>query len=75
MSVNCSFFPVIVFSQFMVNLQLSGSQILGAWSVKLKFSLLIIFLLTKPENRASKSLIWSNGTVEQHNAVQGNSTV
>ena len=75
MSVNCSFFPVIVFSQFMVNLQLSGSQILGAWSVKLKFSLLIIFLLTKPENRASKSLIWSNGTVEQHNAVQGNSTI
>ena len=75
MSVNCSFFPVIVFSQFMVNLQLSGSQILGGWSVKLKFSLLIIFLLTKPENRASKSLIWSNGTVEQHNAVQGNSTI
>ena len=75
MSVNCSFFPIIVFSQFMVNLQLSGSQILGAWSVKLKFSLLIIFLLTKPENRASKSLIWSNSIVEQHNAVQGNSTI
>ena len=42
--------------QFMANLKQSGSRIPDAWSVKLTFSLIVIFYLTKTENRNKKPL-------------------
>ena len=39
------------FFQFMTNLEQSGSRILDAWSVKLTFSLMVTFYITKTENR------------------------
>ena len=42
--------------RFMANLQQSGSRISNAWSVKLTFSLMVTFYLTKRENRTKKSL-------------------
>ena len=42
--------------QFMANLKQSGSRIPDAWSVKLTFSLMVIFYLTKTENRNKKPL-------------------
>ena len=41
---------------FMTNLEQSGSWIPDAWSVKLIFSLIITFYLTKIENRSEQSL-------------------
>ena len=52
MSKNCN---LIVFFQYITNLQPSGSQILDTWSIKLTFSLIITFYLTEPENRTKKS--------------------
>ena len=46
-STNCD---IIVFFQFMCNLQPSGSLIPDAWSIKLTFS------LREPENKTKKSL-------------------
>ena len=46
----------IPFSQFMANLEQSGSWILDAWSVKLTFSLIVTFYITITENRTKKSL-------------------
>ena len=40
----------------MVNLEQSGSRIPDAWSVKLKFTLIVTFYLTKTVNRTKKSL-------------------
>ena len=40
----------------MAKLELSGSWILDAQSVKLTFSLIVTFYLTKTENRIKKSL-------------------
>ena len=45
------------FSQFMGNLELSSSEISDAWSVKLKFSLIVTLYLTKTENRTKKANI------------------
>ena len=42
--------------QFIVNLEQSGSRISDALSVKLKYSLIVTFYLTKSENRTKKSL-------------------
>ena len=39
----------------MTNLEQSGSWIPDAWSVKLNFSLIVIFYLTKTENRSEQS--------------------
>ena len=39
-----------------VTLEQSGSGIPNAWSVKLIFSLIVTFYLTKTENRTKKSL-------------------
>ena len=47
---------IIVFFQFMVNLQPSESQIPETWSIKLTFSLIVTFHLTKPENKTKKFL-------------------
>ena len=47
---------VIAIFQFMANLEQSGSRIPEAQSVKLIFSLNVIFRLTKTENRTKKSL-------------------
>ena len=44
------------FFRFMVNLQQSGSQIPDAQSVKLAFSSIVTFYLTKTEYRTKKSL-------------------
>ena len=38
--------------QFMASSELSRCWILDAWSVKLTFSLVVTFYLTKTENRA-----------------------
>ena len=43
------------FFQFMANLEQSGSRIPDAESVKLRFSSIVIFYLTKTENRTKKS--------------------
>ena len=40
---------------FMANLEQSGSQIPDAESAKLMFSLIVMFYLTKTENRTEKS--------------------
>ena len=40
----------------MVNLEQSGSRVPDAWSVKLTFSLIATFYLTKTGNRTKKSL-------------------
>ena len=40
------------FFWFMANLEQSRSRTLGVWSVKLRFSLVAFFYLTKTENRA-----------------------
>ena len=45
------------FFQFMANLEQSGSWILDPQSVKLMFSLIVTFYLTKIENRTKKYLI------------------
>ena len=45
-----------LFFQFTVNLEQSGSRIPEAEFVKLIFSLIVIFYLTKTENRTKKSL-------------------
>ena len=52
MSANCDVTVVFpIYSQF------GAIRILAeAWSVKLKFSLTVIFYLTKPESRTNKSL-------------------
>ena len=44
------------FFQFTANLEQSRSWITEAWSIKLKFSLLVTFYLAKTENRTRKSL-------------------
>ena len=44
------------FFRFMTNLERSGSRILDEWSVKLTFSFIVTFYLTKTENRTKKSL-------------------
>ena len=44
------------FFQFMVNLEQSGNRIPHAQSVKLTFSLIVTFYLTKAENRTKKFL-------------------
>ena len=44
------------FFQFMVNLEQSGNRIPHAQSVKLTFSLIVTFYLTKVENRTKKFL-------------------
>ena len=44
------------FFQFTTNLEQSGRQIPDAYSVKLVFSLIVIFRLTKTKNRTKKSL-------------------
>ena len=49
-------YDVIVFFGFMANLQLFGYQVQDAWSIKLTFSLIVIFYLTELENRTKKSL-------------------
>ena len=59
MSANCD---AIVFLQFMVNLQPSGSWVLETWSIKLIFSLMVTFYLTEPENR-SYTITLSKGTI------------
>ena len=46
----------LLFFQFTATMKQSGSRILDAYSVKLKFSLIVTFYLTKTENRAKKSL-------------------
>ena len=53
MSENCD---VIVIFQFMANLEQFGSRILDAQHVKLIFSLVETFYLTKTESRTKKSL-------------------
>ena len=50
------------FLQFMANLEQSGSRIPDSWSIKLTFSLIIIFYLTKTENR-TKNLYHSSHTI------------
>ena len=45
-----------LFFQFMANLEQSGSRIRDTWSVKLKFSLIVAFYLTRTESRTKKSL-------------------
>ena len=47
----------MLFFQFMANLELPGSQILDALSVKITFPLIVTFYLTKTENSTKKSLI------------------
>ena len=44
------------FFQFIANLELYGSQILGAQSMKLTFSSKVTFYVTKTENRTKKSI-------------------
>ena len=44
------------FFRFMTKLKLSGSRIPDAWSVKLTFSFIVTFYLTKSENITEKSL-------------------
>ena len=44
------------FFQFMTYLEYSGSENPDVWSVKLTFSLIVSFYLTKAENRTKKSL-------------------
>ena len=44
------------FFQLMADLEQSERQILGSWSVKVTFSLIVFFHLTKTENRTKKSL-------------------
>ena len=44
----------LLFSRFVANLEQSGSRIPDAWSVKLTFSLIVTFYLTKTENRTKK---------------------
>ena len=44
------------FFQLMANLEQSGGSISDAWFVKLTFSLIVTFSLTKSENRSKKSL-------------------
>ena len=46
----------------MANLQPSGSLISDAWSIKLIFSLIVTFYLTKTQNR-TKTIALSKGTV------------
>ena len=43
------------FIQFMANLQPPGGRIPNSWSVKLIFSLIVTFYLTKPENSENSS--------------------
>ena len=47
---------LLSFYQFMANLERSGSRVPDAYSVKLMFSLIVTFDLTKNANRAKKSL-------------------
>ena len=42
------------FFQFSANLEQSGSQIRDAWSVKLVFSLIVTFYITKTEKKNYK---------------------
>ena len=44
------------FFQFTANLEQFGGQAPNAWSVKLIFSLIVTFYLTKTENRTKKTL-------------------
>ena len=44
------------FFQLMADLEQSERQIPGSWSVKVTFSLIVFFYLTKTENRTKKSL-------------------
>ena len=44
------------FFQSLTNLEQSGSQIPDAWSIKLSFSLIVTFYVTKNGNRTKKSL-------------------
>ena len=53
MSTSCD---VIVIFQFLAILEQFVSRIPNALSVKLTFSLIVPFYLTKPENRTKKSL-------------------
>ena len=46
----------LLFFRFMANLEQPGSQIPGAKPVKLTFSLIVIYYLTKTESRIKKSL-------------------
>ena len=47
--------PLLLF-QFMANLELTGIRILYAWSVKLTFSLIVTFYLTKSANKSKNFL-------------------
>ena len=47
---------LLSFYQFIANLERSGSRVPDAYSVKLMFSLIVTFYLTKNANRAKKSL-------------------
>ena len=53
MSENCD---VIVIFGFLANLKQSGGWILNTESAKVTFSVIVIFCLTKTENRTKKSL-------------------
>ena len=46
------------FFQFMANLQTSGSGIPDAWSIKLTFSFIVIFYVTKISNTTLILLLW-----------------
>ena len=43
---------LLSFFQFMANLEQSGCRIPDTWCVKLKFSIIVTFYLTKTKNRA-----------------------
>ena len=47
---------LLSFYQFMANLERSGSRVPDRYSVKLMFSLIVTFYLSKTANRAKKSL-------------------
>ena len=66
MPANCD--VIVVSSQFLSNLQPSGSRILGAWSIKLIVSLIVTFSIKEAENETKVSLTqilnyWSKGTI------------
>ena len=47
---------LLSFFRFMANLQPSGRRVPDAWSIKLTFSLIITFYLTKTESRTKKNV-------------------
>ena len=57
---------VIVIFRLTANLELFGSRIPDAWSIKLTFLLIVTFDLTKGENRTKKFLTFSD--ILQQNA-------